>query len=75
MTELVSERIRRLRQARGLTQRDLGERIGASHMAVHYWERGSDMMARYVLPLSRALGVTTDYLLAGRERALEARDN
>lgn len=74
MTELVSERIRRLRQARGLTQRDLGERIGATHMSVHYWERGSDMMARYVLPMARALGVTTDYLLAGRERVAEARD-
>lgn len=38
--EKVGEQIAVLRKAKGLTQSELGERIGVSFQAVSKWERG-----------------------------------
>ena len=36
----VGEQIAALRKAKGITQNELGERIGVSFQAVSKWERG-----------------------------------
>jgi transcriptional regulator with XRE-family HTH domain len=74
MHEMLSERIRRLRLARKLTQKQLAERMGASHyLTIGQWENGRRMpSSSLVSELARALGVSTDYLLHGRDGALLA---
>ncbi len=39
-TEKIGEHIASLRKEKGLTQSDLGERLGVSFQAVSKWERG-----------------------------------
>ena len=56
--ESAGERIRRLRQVRGLSQAALAARLGVSQTAVTAWELGKrPVRAVYVEPLARALGV------------------
>ena len=56
--------LRRLREAAGLSVRELARQIGESHTNVSYWERSgqiprSDLLA----PIAKALGVTVHELL------------
>ena len=56
--------LRRLREAAGLSVRELARQIGESHTNVSYWERSgqiprSDLLA----PMAKALGVTVHELL------------
>lgn len=58
------DRLKEVRELRGLTQVDLGERAGMSHIQVYRYETGRnepspDMIARF----AKALDVTADYLL------------
>ena len=56
-------RIRELRQARGLTQRQLAEEVGMSIPAVCQWEIGLRTPQTRMLPrIARALGCTIDQL-------------
>jgi transcriptional regulator with XRE-family HTH domain len=53
-----------LRKARGLTQTELGERIGVSKRGIAYYKRETDRPPAAKLDqLAAALGVTTDELL------------
>lgn len=67
----VGALIARLRKEKGLTQRELGERLGVSDRAVSKWERGLNLPdAALFEPLCRELGVTIPELLRGeREEA------
>lgn len=68
MPETLAERIHRLRLQRGITHRALGARIGVDWKNVWRWETGERMPHAGTLPnLANALGVSTDYLLTGRE--------
>lgn len=62
---MIGERIRALRDAKRLSQADLGEACGVSGQAVWNWETGANRgPSRDVLPkLAKALGVTIDALL------------
>ncbi|MBI3098417.1 MAG: helix-turn-helix transcriptional regulator [Planctomycetes bacterium] len=67
-----SERLRRAREARGLSQTELAERTGLQPSAISHFESGRrapsfDNLKR----LANALDVSTDYLF-GREPALSA---
>lgn len=65
--------IRRLRQERGLTQRQLAERMGISDKAVSKWERGMGCPDLSLLPeLSDIFHVDLDQLLAGELDSREA---
>lgn len=65
--------IRRLRQERGLTQRQLAERMGISDKAVSKWERGLGCPDLSLLPeLSDIFHVDLDQLLAGELDSREA---
>ncbi|MGI6746474.1 MAG: helix-turn-helix domain-containing protein [Acutalibacteraceae bacterium] len=58
------ERLRDLRKARGLTQRDLGEMLGKSDSAVRMWELGRNEPDMTTLKsLSSILGCSLEYLM------------
>lgn len=68
----VGEQICMLRKAKGLTQSELGERLGVSFQAVSKWERGETLPDIAVLPdLARVLETSVDYILSGGEKQLE----
>ncbi len=61
-----AERLRKFRIARGLSQLELGERLGVSNRAVSKWERGEAYPAVDTLgEIAKALGVIVDDLFAG----------
>lgn len=65
----LGERIRGLREKRGLKQRDVAGALQISAQAVSKWERGENAPdIAVLLDLSTLLGVTCDALLGRRER-------
>lgn len=70
--EKVGEQIAVLRKAKGLTQSELGERIGVSFQAVSKWERGETLPDGTLLPdLAKILETTVDFILLGNEKVIE----
>lgn len=70
--EKVGEQIAVLRKAKGLTQSELGERIGVSFQAVSKWERGETLPDITLLPdLAKILETTIDFILLGSEKVIE----
>ena len=70
--EKVGEQIAVLRKTKGLTQSELGERIGVSFQAVSKWERGETLPDVTLLPdLSKILETTIDFILLGNEKVIE----
>ena len=69
--EKIGQQICYLRKARGLTQADLGERLGVSFQAVSKWERGETLPDISLLPaLSDALETTIDNILRIEDRPI-----
>lgn len=67
----VGNQITVLRKNKGLTQNDLGERIGVTFQAVSKWERGETLPETSLLPdLARVLETTVDFILSGGEPAV-----
>ena len=69
MSVVLGERLRSLRENRGFTQNDLGERLGVTGAAIGQWENSrrypdSSMLEK----LADLFGVSVDYLL-GRDPA------
>ena len=61
--EPFGQRIRRLREERGLTQRSLAAQVGVAQASVHDWERGhSQPIFAAGVALAKALGVTAEEL-------------
>ena len=55
-----------LRKARGLTQRELADKLGVSDKAVSRWERDETAPDLYLIPaIAEIFGVTADELLRG----------
>lgn len=72
--EKVGEQIAFLRRTKGLTQNELGERIGVSFQAVSKWERGEALPDVTLLPdLAKILETTVDFILLGNEKLTEFR--
>lgn len=67
----MGERIKRLREAKGLTQEELGRRCGVSKSAVSQWENGDTQNLRLtsLLKLLDVLGTDLRYLVYGADRA------
>ena len=66
----ISQRIRRLRQARKLTQQQVSDAFGINKASVAEWESGRTAPANErVAQLADLLGTTADYLLRGDEAA------
>lgn len=72
--ERIGSFIRELRKERGLTQRDLADRLHITDRAVSKWERGLNAPDIALLePLSELLGVSVGELIRGkRDREEEA---
>ena len=71
-TEKISKQIAVLRKAKGLTQSELGERLGVSFQAVSKWERGETLPDITLLPnLAKILETTVDFILSSDEKAIE----
>jgi len=65
------ERLAEARERAGLTQQQLGERLGVDQRVITYWERVPvALRAEQLAELADALGVSADYLI-GRESALK----
>ena len=63
---ITAYRLRMLREAKGMSQREVAERIGMTRTAYNKYERGSSRPVRKLNELTALFGVTTDYLL-GRD--------
>ena len=70
--ESLALRIKRLRIASGLTQGQLGERIGISSTSVGKWEAGEFLpKGRYVAQLAVALGIDVAALLGETPKSID----
>jgi len=69
MEKTLGERIRRIRQVRGLTQTELAHHIGISKTAMNQIEssKTSDPGVSRVTAIARVLQVSSDYLLGLKE--------
>lgn len=68
----LGEKIRKLRQLRGLTQKELAKRAGLSELSIVLYEKGDrrprvDVIAK----IAKALDVSVEYLLSEREENIE----
>jgi transcriptional regulator with XRE-family HTH domain len=62
--ETFGERLARLRQAAGYSQRDLATEIGISNRMIAYYEKETEYPPTHLLPLlAKVLRVTSDQLL------------
>ena len=67
---MVADRIKHLREQKGLTQSDLAKRLGITRSSVNAWELGISVPStQYVVELSNIFKVSTDYLLGVRSTA------
>lgn len=67
--EAVGRQIALLRTDKGLTQAELGERLGVSFQAVSKWERGETLPDTALLPdLANVLETTVDNILCSTQR-------
>lgn len=70
------EKLKELRKAQKLTQRELAERLNVAKSVVSYYESGDRFPSYDVLiKISRTFHVTTDYLLGvDRKRMIDVSD-
>ena len=67
-TYITGPAIKRLREARGLTQAELGEKIGVGSKAVSKWENARGLPdVSLIEPLAEALGVSVMELMNGEK--------
>ena len=64
MREKISERIKLKRKNNGLTQSELGQKVGVSDVTILRWERGERTPNSSMLPkLAEALNTSVEYLM------------
>ena len=69
---MISENIRYLREKRKLSQKELAEILGISNKTVSKWENGLGLPdIQMIVPLSQALGVSTDFILKEHPTVVE----
>ena len=65
----MGERIKELRKGAGMTQEELGNKIGVSAQAVSKWESGiSDPSTANLFALADLFGVPADEMLRGVQK-------
>ena len=69
--QTMGERIKMLRIAKGLTQTELGDLVGAAKTTVSQWENDgvNDIKLKTFLLLVEALGTRYEYLVYGPKSA------
>jgi len=64
---VIGGRIRKVREAAGLSQEDIGDALSLSRSAVSQWEKGqSSPEAKHLEAQSNVLKVSVDYLIHGK---------
>lgn len=64
MSSEFQNRLKELRQAKGLSQKELGQAIGTTYSAISYWEKDvNEPKISYVIALCKYFEVSADYLL------------
>lgn len=59
-----TQRLKELREEKGVTQQDIGKLVNMSKMAISHWEKGhSEPSIAQLILLSNYFGVTVDYLV------------
>ncbi len=67
----IADRIRYLREKKGMTQTDLAKRLGISRSAVNSWEMSlSAPSIANIVEMTQIFHVTADYLLSTSDRML-----
>ena len=67
----VGKQIAVLRTNKGITQNELGERVGVTFQSVSKWERGETLPDTSILPeLANVLETTIDNILCGIDRCV-----
>lgn len=68
----IGKQIASLRRQAGLTQEQLGEKLGVTNKTVSRWENGNYMPdIEMLVPLAKEFHVSVDALLAGEETTVE----
>lgn len=61
---MIADKIKLLREKRGITQSELANRLGITRSGVNAWEMGISVPStQYVVLLAKFFEVSTDYLL------------
>ncbi len=61
---MIPEKIKLLREKKGLTQAELAKQLGITRSGVNAWEMGISVPStQYIVYLAQLFGVSTDYLL------------
>jgi transcriptional regulator with XRE-family HTH domain len=62
----LGEHLRELREAAGMSQRELAKQLEIHHSNLGHWERSGNLPgSNLLLPLAKLLGVTVEELLTG----------
>jgi transcriptional regulator with XRE-family HTH domain len=70
---LVGQRIRALRSAQGMSQADLGQRVGVRFQQIQKYESGANRVsASRLLALAHTLGVPVSHFFEGAELSADA---
>ena len=61
---MIADKIKMLREKRGVTQSELAKQLGLTRAGVNAWEMGISVPStQYIVELALYFGVSTDYLL------------
>ena len=61
---MVADRIKAIREQKGLTQADLAKQLGITRSSVNAWEQGISVPStQYIVELAGLFRVSADYLL------------
>lgn len=67
---MIADKIKMLREKRGITQAELAKQLGLTRAGVNAWEMGISVPStQYVVELALFFKVSTDYLLDMKETA------
>ena len=76
ITKYVGKQIRKYREIKGLTQKELGKRVGVQHNTISSYESGTNEPEHEVLfALAETLGVTIDDLFPSVAHKKDSRFN
>ena len=69
--KMIGKRIKETAQSRGYTAEKLAEITGTGIHTINRIYQGTSISTEYICQLSQVLGVSTDYLLLGKEDRME----
>ncbi|MCK8493130.1 helix-turn-helix domain-containing protein [Spirosoma sp. RP8] len=65
VTKKVGQLIRETRKLKGLTQKELGDKMGVSFQAINKYETGQNLTVETLSKIAQTLGVTITDLVKG----------